>query len=85
MDSYNSLIAFDKIPADAKKGSDGEFYWPDGRMVLTYAYSKQDDNKWIVGYHTLGSRKCEKGLVFYSEECARLKWFVSPTGLKQFV
>lgn len=83
MDSYNSQIAF-KIPDNATKDADGEYYWPDGLLVRTYAYSKQNNGKWIVGYHTLGSRKCKEGYVFYSEECARLKWFGSLSSLNQF-
>ena len=82
MDIFNLSMAF-KPPKNSYIGDDDEYYWADGQMVLTYAYSKTPDiNKWIVGYHTLGARKCEKGLVFHSEECARLKWFGS--GLKQF-
>lgn len=83
MEPLESLLVFTP-PSNSKKGADCEYYWPDGQLVRTYAYSKQDNGTWIVGYHTIGSRKCEQGLTFISEQFARMKWIGSPSSLKQY-
>jgi len=82
-------------PEYAHRGIDGEYYWPDGQLMLTYGYSKlkKDDKRtkleggnWIVGYHTLGSRECkdENPIYFNSEHEARQYCYNNPKKYPQF-
>lgn len=79
-------------PENTTKDTDGEYYWShkwhSARTILTWAYSKRDDGRWVVGYHTLGSRECyEPRRYCYNEIDARLNWILikSQEKLPQYI
>ena len=79
-------------PENSTEDSDGEYYyshkWHSARTIYTWAYSKGDDGRWVIGYHTLGSRECyEPKSYSFDEIDALLKWIAikSKDGLAQYI
>jgi hypothetical protein len=89
INSYENIFT---PPENSTRDSDGEYYWShkwhSARTIYTWAYSKCDDGRWIVGYHTLGSRECyEPKRYYFNEIDARLNWILikSQEGLPQYI
>ena len=60
-------------PPKVTLGADGEYHWPGGKIVTTWAYSLVNET-WYVGWHTLGTRRCLKGIPCWDKDDAKSHW-----------